>query len=358
MINLDLVPVLQLLTNRYHLAGNVMILGRQEVGFSDDGYSLLKKTGVLLEGLEKDRSGKFTQEVILKSLGFDDVHSIDVSDFEGATHIIDLNTKNTLPDEVIEAYDLVLNGGTLEHCFDIVQSLRNTIGLIKPGGNFLHFGPMNNMVDHGFYQFSPTLWFDFLQLNGFEILVSASIKVVKEHSGETCYNLYPIEPFETAHLSMGGIEERLIQMVLARRLTDTPLTSQSPNQSFYAPKHGENLLHHEIGAFLPQTSKNGVITEDLKYLIPIDKTKITEIDFKFYEVDAPYRLENRTARPYLSKVVILENGVPLKYKMPLTSDITECLPGRFRHRGDKVAFSSSDGSSVSDNEYKYSLAGY
>jgi hypothetical protein len=42
--------------------------------------------------------------------------------------------------------------------------------LAKIGGRVIHHVPINNWVDHGFYQFSPTLFFDFYQANGFDDL--------------------------------------------------------------------------------------------------------------------------------------------------------------------------------------------
>lgn len=55
----------------------------------------------------------------------------------------------------------------MEHCFNPPQVMMNAVALAKAGGIVIHHVPTNNWVDHGFYQFSPTLFFDFYGANGF-----------------------------------------------------------------------------------------------------------------------------------------------------------------------------------------------
>ena len=102
-------------------------------------------------------------------LGFDQVESIDISDFEGCTHIFDLNTPG-VPYDLRERFDAIYNGGTLEHVFDLRASLRNVYELLKTDGVVIHVGPANGWLDHGFYQFSPTLLVDYYLANQFDIL--------------------------------------------------------------------------------------------------------------------------------------------------------------------------------------------
>lgn len=88
---------------------------------------------------------------------------IDIHASRGVERIIDLN----IPTE-IGLYDLVIDGGTIEHCFHIGTSLMNAAGAVKPGGRIFHGTPMS-MVNHGFYNVSPTLFHDFYTQNGWEI---------------------------------------------------------------------------------------------------------------------------------------------------------------------------------------------
>ena len=65
-------------------------------------------------------------------------------------------------------FDLVIDPGTLEHCFNIGQAMMNAANAVKLGGSILHLSPMN-MPNHGFYNLSPTLYHDFYTQNGWSI---------------------------------------------------------------------------------------------------------------------------------------------------------------------------------------------
>jgi hypothetical protein len=55
-------------------------------------------------------------EDILAPLGFE-VSSVDASDYEGATIVHDLNIP--IPRELVEQFDIVWDGGTLEHVLQL-----------------------------------------------------------------------------------------------------------------------------------------------------------------------------------------------------------------------------------------------
>lgn len=93
------------------------------------------------------------------------VDSIDRSDYEHASMIFDMN--DPLPAGFGE-YDTVLDIGTSEHVFNISQALSNIIALCRVGGQILHVSPANNFCGHGFWQFSPELFFSlYSEQNGF-----------------------------------------------------------------------------------------------------------------------------------------------------------------------------------------------
>lgn len=103
---------------------------------------------------------------LFKSLGCKQVNSIDIYPDESPTHLIDLNLP--IDQGYNENFDLIYDGGTIEHCFNIPQVLRNTAAMLEIGGRVIHHTPTNNWVDHGFYQISPTLFFDFYEAAGFD----------------------------------------------------------------------------------------------------------------------------------------------------------------------------------------------
>lgn len=107
-------------------------------------------------------------EPFFKSVGAESVQSLDATDYEGADFIQDLN--QPVPKERRESFDIVFDGGSLEHVFQFPSALLNCLQLVKPGGHFLAYTPANNYCGHGFYQFSPELVYRALnQEMGFKV---------------------------------------------------------------------------------------------------------------------------------------------------------------------------------------------
>ena len=89
----------------------------------------------------------------------------DVVQERGCEIILDLNE----PCPYTFQYDIVLDVGTLEHCFNIAQALSNMAMMVKEGGTIIHENPFN-CGNHGFYNLNPTLFNDFYDANGFKVL--------------------------------------------------------------------------------------------------------------------------------------------------------------------------------------------
>lgn len=108
-------------------------------------------------------------ETFFKSLGAETVDSLDISDFEGAGLIHDLNAP--IPDDLSERYDLIYDGGTTEHIFDVATCMDNLNSLLAPNGVLAACAPGNNWFAHGFYQFGPELVYGYWKHGcGFDVL--------------------------------------------------------------------------------------------------------------------------------------------------------------------------------------------
>jgi len=89
----------------------------------------------------------------------------DYSVLRGPEIIADLNA----PAALGGPYDLIVDPGTLEHCFNVFECLRNILVAASEGAIIIHWNPLN-MCNHGFYNFSPTFYYDFYEANGGEII--------------------------------------------------------------------------------------------------------------------------------------------------------------------------------------------
>src|SRR3989442_8736117 len=107
-------------------------------------------------------------EPYLRALGATDVRALDLSPVEGADIVHDLG--RPVPGELEQRFDLVLDGGSLEHVFDVRQALANYMRMVRVGGRLVIQTVANNHCGHGFYQFSPELFFRALsEVNGYRV---------------------------------------------------------------------------------------------------------------------------------------------------------------------------------------------
>ncbi len=101
---------------------------------------------------------------------------LDINKVRGNEIIQDLN--KPLDTALAGKFDIVYDGGTLEHCFNIGQVMQNFLSLAKVGGFIYHNNPFN-VPNHGFYNFNPTFYHDFYVDNGHTLVTD----IVAYHGG-------------------------------------------------------------------------------------------------------------------------------------------------------------------------------
>jgi hypothetical protein len=135
---------------------------RTEIGLSGD---VSDRTG---SGTDEHRSKELDDERFFRVMGFSEVASCDFSHYENATFVMDLN--QPVKSEFHNRFDLIFDGGTMEHVFNVPMVFANIHSMLKVGGRVLHVVPSSNMIDHGFYSFSPTLFRDFYRSNAYSLV--------------------------------------------------------------------------------------------------------------------------------------------------------------------------------------------
>ena len=147
---------------------SLAMLGKQAIHMNSVKYRNIRKIlkmddswDVLL------KNGNIDSFEFFMKMGFGEVHAIDVNTMDGADIVQDLN--KPFADSLYEKFDVVIDGGTLEHVFDISNAMKSIVNMTKRGGKVIHISPLAGYVNHGFYSFSPTLFIDFYEENGFEV---------------------------------------------------------------------------------------------------------------------------------------------------------------------------------------------
>ena len=146
--------------------GRVLTLGHQNIHLDLGDYNRVLTRSL---GLPPAKTvPEFVDELFL-GMGATSVDAMDFSDYEGAKLIHDLN--HPIPGDWHERYDLIFDGGTLEHVFYFPTAIKSAMQMLKLGGRFVSVTMPNNWCGHGFYQFSPELFYRMLSPgNGFSIL--------------------------------------------------------------------------------------------------------------------------------------------------------------------------------------------
>lgn len=208
--------------------GRVLELGKQDILCTPaEVNKILANFGYPRHALGDER---IDDVQLFKALGFDTVESLDANDYEGAGVIVNLN--EPVPDRLKRQYDVVYDGGTSEHIFNFPQVLRNIFDLLKPGGLVIHASPSHNHVDHGFYMFSPTVFYDFYTANRFEI-VKSYVFEFKTESNDHEWLVYDYRPGSIDHMSLGGWGTDPLGIFFAARKTAASTGHIAPQQGTY-----------------------------------------------------------------------------------------------------------------------------
>lgn len=152
-------------------------------------------------------------------LGYD-LEVLDVAVLRGGEFMHDLN--QPVPQRLHRRYALVMDAGTLEHCFNIAQAAMNVAQMVAPAGRVFHGNPLN-MYNHGFYNLNPTWYRDFYVANGFEI--EALHAISDPVRARKLYTVPQTQRFRDA------LPESSLY-VLARRVSEKPIVW--PVQTKYA----------------------------------------------------------------------------------------------------------------------------
>ena len=222
------------------LAGSILVLGKQDTWITQ---AMLRRcaacAGVRLRDVpleispkrEYARRGYLTDESVLRAIGFTEYSSLDVSGYEGADIIHDLNAAE-VPARLESRFDAVLDAGTLEHVFHVPNALRAIGTMLRVGGRAVHLSPASNFVDHGFYMFSPTLLWDFYAANGYELCEMRLVRITQRHWAAP-WEVFEYVPGAMETVGFGGLDGGMFNVWSVARKSALSTTDVVPQQNSY-----------------------------------------------------------------------------------------------------------------------------
>jgi hypothetical protein len=193
-------------------------------------------------------------ETFFRSLGSQEIHSIDYSDYEGATHVHDMNAP--IPESFKQQYTVVVDSGSLEHIFNFPIAIKNCMEMVCVGGHYIAITPANNFMGHGFYQFSPEVFFSiFLQSNGYEL----DCVIAFEDSPNAEW--YLVKSPASANSRVAMINSKPIYLlIVATRISGIEPFHSIPQQRDYTIAWNRNNSDAPVSVTTPDQSRRKRIT--------------------------------------------------------------------------------------------------
>lgn len=123
-------------------------------------------------------------------LNYESYTAIDLGGSPSALKL-DLNQ----PIKLERQFDIAINFGTAEHVFNVYQVFKTIHEVTMPGGIMINSMPFQGWIDHGFFNFQPTFYYDLAAANDYQLplLIYSQAKsshVVqinsREHVSELC----------------------------------------------------------------------------------------------------------------------------------------------------------------------------
>jgi len=108
--------------------------------------------------------GSIFDHSLIASFSSCDYNCLDVSDYEGATIIHNMNID--IPELYHNTYDFIYNGSCMDNLFDPVTFLKNTSKMLKPGGRIIHLECASALAG-AYLSFSPEWFFSYYAINGY-----------------------------------------------------------------------------------------------------------------------------------------------------------------------------------------------
>ena len=206
----------------------VITIGRQILNLREKELRrMLIQAGLIAADTRDTFAVDTYAETFLKMLGAEVTDSLDASAYEEATMIHDLNLP--LPKELHSKYSLVIDGGSLEHVFNFPGAIQNCMNLIETGGYYIGITPANNFLGHGFYQFSPELYYRiFSPSNGFRIV---KMYLYVDRKRASFYEV--LDPFDLKQRVIMANASPSYLFILAQKTEEKEVFKVLPQQSDY-----------------------------------------------------------------------------------------------------------------------------
>lgn len=163
------------------ITGKVLLIGRQNTDIMPQAwlnllglYGLKPRVPIVLErhgSMEhktltlSDSTDRIADVTVFQSIADCEVLALDISDYEGAEVVHDLNLP--LPRRYRGRFDFIFDGSSLDNIFNVAQALFNMSEMLRPGGRLMLYNTSNSHPT-AYMQFSPDWIWDYFAVNQYD----------------------------------------------------------------------------------------------------------------------------------------------------------------------------------------------
>ncbi len=233
------------------VGGDVLCIGAPETHFSwewlqESLFPWLAKnhpSNLFDLSLPNQLRSKLSESVPFKEFfliwGIENVKVLDLDGYEGADHLFDLN-ESECPSNLVSKFDLIIDGGSLEHCFNLPNALKSLNLMLRNDGIIFHTNPANKMLDHGFFQISPTLYSDYYQAAGFDLLYGGLSDTETKLLADVKIKKYTADIYRSNGGRRRASKLPRMHVLFAVRKTSQSNMPYSVVQSYYQKMHSDD----------------------------------------------------------------------------------------------------------------------
>ncbi|MDX2272864.1 MAG: hypothetical protein NW237_13095 [Cyanobacteriota bacterium] len=199
---------------------------RKRVADPELQSELLAKLDKVQQDPSKKRNFDIAKIVYKSLINYKSISAIDLHGTLDA-YPFDLNQ----PVNLDQQFDVTINLGTGEHIFNIAQFFKTMHDLTKPQGLMLHGMPFIGWIDHGFYNFNPTLYWDMAASNHYRMLT-----FLFEFDSQRFVEIKDQEDVRKALQGLWHQEQRMPRhsmLYVALQKSETPDEFHIPTQGYF-----------------------------------------------------------------------------------------------------------------------------
>jgi 2-polyprenyl-3-methyl-5-hydroxy-6-metoxy-1,4-benzoquinol methylase len=208
------------------------IINQNNINYSELKINFSKKSKLTqIKNFKKENKNNINSKYLFSLLGSKEIKHLDFSPHEDAEIIFNLN--NPIKKKFQKKFNNIIDMGSIEHIADPFTVLTNYLKMLKNNGYIIISTQASNMVDHGFYSFSPCFFFDFFNANNIKI-INCYLRVFNPYFHEHPGDFYT---YKKVGLETPLNTEKAIEIFIIAQKTKENLKFIKPIQGRYQLKN-------------------------------------------------------------------------------------------------------------------------